>query len=371
MNILVLSHEAPPLGGGGGRAGYALAQELVKQGHRVDMVTAGYRDLPAQEAEGDLRLIRVRCLRRKPESSTTDEKISYVWAAQKHVRRLLRETDYDLIHCHFIVPGGLLGYLTRKRGVPYVITAHGSDVEGYNPDAFAVEHRLMRPLWRCIVRNAAAVISPSETFGQLILKAAGGNCPPLHVIPYGFSANRFSCSSREKRILLVSRLLPRKGFQYLLKAIEGIDLGYEVDIVGDGTYRPELERLAQLTPTKVNFWGWVANDSEQMRRLYETASVFVLPSEAESFGVVLAEAMDAGLTIITSNVGACPDVVGDAAVLVPPRDADALRRALLGLLSNREEMARLGDMGRQRLQDVFDWPVVLERYEEVFERARS
>ncbi len=369
MNILVLSHEAPPLGGGGGRAGYGLARELAEQGHHVDMVTMGYQDLTPLESENSFALHRVPCLRRKRELSTTDEKISYVWATTRYLRPLLRRVKYDLIHCHFIVPAGLIAYNLRKSGIPYVITAHGSDVEGYNPDYFGWEHRLMKPLWRRIVGQAAALTAPSETVRQLILQEAGGCCPPVHLIPYGFPAERFRCSTREPRVLLVSRLLPRKGFQYFLQAIEGLDIGYEVDLVGEGPHRPELERLARLTPTRVNFWGWVDNESPQMKELYERASIFVFPSESENFPVALMEAMNAGLAIITTNLRGCPEVVADTGLLVPPRDPAALREALQRLLADPAEVARLGDAARRRIADLFDWPIVRAQYEECYGEA--
>jgi len=366
LRILVLVHELPPIGGGGGRVAFELGWRLVERGHSVDIVTMGFRGLPRYEEVRGVRIYRVRCLRRRADLSYTDEKITYVLSAIPLVRRLIRERKYDVIHCHFIVPAGLIAYLAGGR-TPYVITCHGSDVPGYNPDYFQREHKLMRPIWRRIVRKAALLVSPSDSLKQLIEAACpDGQAPEVRVIPNGFPARRFKCSTREKKILLVSRMLPRKGLQYFLQAIEGIRLDYEVHIVGDGPMRAELEELAQRTPTAVKFWGWLDNNSDELRELYESSSIFVFPSLSENFPIVLLEAMTAGLAIITTDIRGCPEVVGDTALLVPPEDPEAIRDRLMHLITRPELVCRLGNAARRRVKQFFDWPLVLEQYEWAF-----
>src|SRR5690606_1857144 len=119
---------------------------------------------------------------------------------------------YDVIHLHFIIPTGLLAWLaTRTARVPFVITAHGSDVPGYNPDRFQSEHRITTPLLRLILRNAAAITAPSLFLRGLLIDA----CGPFGVqhIPNGIDVARFAPRPKLKRILMTGRLLPRKGFQ--------------------------------------------------------------------------------------------------------------------------------------------------------------
>ena len=371
MRVLTLSHELPPLGGGGGRMCYDLAHEVARAGHAVDIVTMGRKGLPRHEKAAGIAIYRVRCLRRREDESYTGEKITYVVAALSHLRKLGGVRQYDLIHCHFILPAGLVAYLaTLFRPTPLIITCHGSDVPGYNPDDFALEHRLAGPIWRRVLARTSVLVSPSDAVRQLVDRASHHNGLRIELIPYGFYADRFRCSRREPKILLVSRLVRRKGFQYFLQALRGLDLrGYEVHIVGDGPFRPELEALAREVGAPVRFWGWVDNQSPEIVELFETSSIFVLPSESENFPVSLLEAMTAGLAIITTNVRGCPEVVGNTALLVPPRDPMAIREALSQLVADPELVAQLGDAARRRVKEKFDWSVVTRQYLQACEAA--
>ena len=139
-------------------------------------------------------------------------------------------------------------------------------------------------------------------------------------------------------------------------------------MVGDGPYAPELKRLATTVRQNVQFTGWLDNESSRLKELYETAGIFVFPSEAENCPVSLLEAMAAGLPIITTNDRGCQDVVGDTAVLVPPRDSEAIARAI-DLLRQSENLRRgLGDAARRRVIEHFGWDMLVGRYRQVYEQ---
>jgi glycosyltransferase involved in cell wall biosynthesis len=128
-----------------------------------------------------------------------------------------------------------------------------------------------------------------------------------------------------------------------------------------------LEKLAQLTPTKVVFHGWLDNDDPRLSELFAGSSIFVFPSEAENFPTVLLEAMDAGMAIVTTNVKGCPEVVGDTGLTVPPRSPEALREAVTGLIADPARRQELGRAARRRLLDNFDWPIIQQRYQALYE----
>jgi glycosyltransferase involved in cell wall biosynthesis len=94
----------------------------------------------------------------------------------------------------------------------------------------------------------------------------------------------------------------------------------------------------------------------------------VLASEAENCPVSLLEAMAARLAIVTTRGTGCQEVVGDAAILVAPRDRDALRAALLGLTADAQHACRLGAAARERLEGLFGWPSIARRYVELYRR---
>jgi glycosyltransferase involved in cell wall biosynthesis len=366
MRVLTLTHELPPVGGGGGRIALELARQMASLGHEVEILTAAYGDLPLHETDGNLTISRIPCGRTNVEFSTGREKLAYVWQAGRELRR--RGADFDLIHTHFILPAGLIARYGPLHA-PYVITCHGSDVPGHNPFESGREHALMKPLWRQVVNRAEAVVSPSANLEALIRLAAPQIGDTLRRIPNGYPAGKFKTTSGEGGILMVSRLIPLKGFQYFLEGLRGVRLDQQVNIVGDGPMRAELEALAAATPSEIVFHGWLDNDDPRLRQLFETCSIFVFPSEAENFPTVLLEAMDAGMAIVTTNVKGCPEVVGDAGLTVPPRSPAALLSAARRLVDDPAERARLGQAGKQRLLDNFDWKIVARRYADLYEAA--
>ena len=369
MRLLMLCYEFPPLGGGGSRVAFGLSKELARLGYEVDLVTMGFRGLPPVEFVGGVRVHRVRCLRRRADRCTAPEALSYLLAALPAVWRLVRRRRYDFLHAHFIFPDGLIVWLVqRATGVPYVITAHGSDVPGHNPHRFVTAHRLLAPVWNAVVRDAAQLVCPSDRLRSLI--SASSPEARTTVIPNGINVADFTGSNGDKyarRILIVGRMVEGKGVQHVLAALEGFSKkDYELHIVGDGPYLPALRELAQRQDAVATFWGWLDHDSSNLKTLYETSSIFVLPSEAENFPVVLLEAMASGLAIITTEGTGCAEVVGDAALLVSPKDPGAIKHALSRLIRDVALQRALGAAGRRRLTEHFSWAMVAQQYARLY-----
>lgn len=369
MRILTLTYEYPPLGGGGSRVARGLARALVQAGHEVEVLTMGFRGLPPAELDEGVRVRRVSCLRRHEDRSEPYELASYIAAALPRALRLVRDGKYDINHTHFLFPDGVISaVLGRLTGLPFVVTAHGSDVPGYNPHRFRRLHRLFEPAWVRVVRQAETIVSPSESLAALIHRKAPGAA--VEVIPNGIDPDSLRpAPDKLRRILAVSRIFERKGLQYLLRALEGQDHDFEIHIVGDGPYLPELRKIAERARVPATFHGWLENGSPGLRELYETSSIFVLPSEAENFPIVLLEAQAAGLAIVTTKSTGCAEVVGDTGLLVPPHDTAALRRALTRLIQDDALRARLGREGRRRMEENFSWKAVATRYAELFRRS--
>ncbi len=366
MKILMLNYEYPPVGGGASPVTAQLCEHLVQSGHAVDLVTMRYGDLPHCETVNGVRIFRTPSYRARPDICRTHEMATYLLGGRRPSVALARQNRYDIIHAHFIIPTSPLARTIRRcTGIPYIVTCHGSDVPGYNPDRFGLEHKLLLPFWKRLVRGADALVSPSEHLRQLILS----HCPELsiRVIPNGYQRASFDASRpRRNNILLCSRLLPRKGFQYVINAVKDLSLDWQVHIVGDGTYLQDLRALAKDSKTPVFFHGWLDRGGSKFADLYETSSIFILPSESENFPTVLLEAMSAGLAIVASAAGGCSEVVGDAGLLVEPRDAVAMRRTILQLIEN-EPLRR--DLSRKAVRrvDMFAWESICRRYVELYQ----
>lgn len=366
MKILTLCYEFPPLGGGGSKVVAGLTQELVELGHTVDVVTMGYGDLPGKESVHGVTVYRVPCLRFSSSVCSPPELASYLCAAIPFALRLARRNHYDINHTHFIFPDGVTAWSLKARtGLPYVITAHGSDVPSFNPDRFRLMHKLLRPAWHRIVAGADRIVSPSRHLSGLIRQNRYE--APVDLIPNGIDPAKYRADrERAKRILVVSRLFERKGVQHLLRAVDGLELDHAVEIVGTGPYLSALRSLAAPQGDAIRFRGWLDGGSKDLRELYETSNIFVFPSEMENFPVVLLEAMAAGAAIITTRGTGCDEVVGDAALLVKPRDPAGLRAALVRLMREPDLCRRLGQAARARLEQKFGWPSVARQYLQVY-----
>ncbi|MHC4386351.1 MAG: glycosyltransferase family 4 protein [Planctomycetota bacterium] len=308
-----------------------------------------------------MRIFRVRSYRSRADICKTHEMATYMLCGRKQILKLVKQNQYDVIHAHFIIPTGpLVQFLHRHTGVPYLITCHGSDVPGYNPDRFGLQHKLLMPYWKKLVRSVPALASPSKALHNLMTR----HCPELKttVIPNGYEMTHFQPQQeRENIILLCSRLLPRKGFQYVIEAVKDLDLDWQIHIVGEGPYRKTLERMANGSRTPIIFHGWLDRDDPKFQELYETSSVFVFPSEMENFPTVLLEAMSAGLAIITTTAGGCPEVIGDAGLLVEPKNASEIREKLLHLIENKAVRENLANQALLQVQQ-YTWPIVVKKY---------
>lgn len=362
MRILITSYEYPPLGGGGAKVVYGIASRLSGRGNEVDVFTMGFRGLQASQSADGVNIRRMPGIRLHMSTCYFPEMIPYVLFTVLAVRRKLRGAQYNVNHSHFIFPGGIVCYILKKlTGLPYIITAHGSDVPNYNPNRFRFLHRLLRPFWRRVVSDADLIICPSKSIEDLIKKTT--EHVRTQIIPNAIDTEKFQPRDKDPRnLLVVTRMFERKGVQYLLRALVGMNGAFNINIVGDGPYLYTLKTLAKELNIDARFWGHVDNDSAELKELYETASIFVFTSEAENFPIVLLEAMIAGAAIVTSSGTGCAEVVGDTALLVPVRDPDAIESALHRLTRDPDLVARLGKSARERVISRFGWEGVIDQH---------
>ena len=363
-------YEYPPVGGGGGKIAYGLSKELVALGHEVDFVTMKYRKRDLSASATGIHLHSVPCIRTNQFICYAPELATYIAAAIPYSIRLVRQHKYDLNHTHFAFPDGVVAWICKQQtGLPYILTVHGSDIPGHNPDRFVRLHRVLSPLWKKVIASASHIIAASEVVKALIQVHVPG--VPITVIPHGIDVARFPPNqSKKARILAVSRLHRMKGFQYLLKAVAAVENrhGYEIHIVGDGPYRQTLQQMAKDFKLDVKFWGHLDNDSSELKNLYGSSRIFVFPSERENFGVVLLEAMAAELAIITTKSTGCSEVVGEAGILVEAGDIRGISKALAELMGNPDLCGRLGQAARKRVENRFTWAIVANRYIDLYKK---
>ena len=169
---------------------------------------------------------------------------------------------------------------------------------------------------------------------------------------------------------------PLKGLGYLLRAIADIRHRRMVRLVviGQPKRNGTIERMIRKLDLadQVTFTGRISNRA--FVRQYARASMAVVPSVYEGFGLPAGEAMACAVPVIATTGGALPEVVGDAGVLVPPRDVKALTVAIEDLLDHPDKAAAIGQLGFQRVQTHFTWQRAAEKtvsaYREVIDDYR-
>jgi glycosyltransferase involved in cell wall biosynthesis len=264
-----------------------------------------------------------------------------MWRALRRVAR-----GADLVHAHWL----LTALVARFGGKPWVVTLHGSGSAGRFSD---VELARRRPSFvRALLRPAAAVICVSETVAAAVREAG----LEVTVIPNGVRLpEEVGPPADPPEVLYVGRLSPEKNVDTLVEALHDLNLV----VAGDGPLR-------HLVP---NALGAVPH--AEVERLLERASVVVSPCEREGFGLAAAEAMAFARPLVAAAGGALLELVsdGETGLLVPPRDARALREAVERLLGDPALRERLGRAARARARERYAWEPVLVQTLEVYRRA--
>ena len=366
LNILVLNFEYPPVGGGASPVTKEIAIRLKKLGHNLTVVTMGHSTLPLEEVEEGIKIFRIDCKRKEVNISYPIEHIRFVRNAKPFLKRHLTNNSYDVVHCHFILSTGLIARWVKKEyGIPYIITPHGSDLPGFNPDRFKLIHLITPPTIRSILKECSFVVSPSMYLGSLISKYLQNDSNKLKFVPNGISTISYIDARKKPFILSTGRLLRRKGFHTLIQAVSNLESEFVVHICGDGPMMPTLKALAEKSKTKIVFHGWIDNKSEKYQRLLDEASIYVLVSSFENASISLLEAMSRGSAVVTSNVTGCAETVGESGICIAPEDPERLKEVIMDLTSNEALRNSLGNKAVDRIKKIYLWESIVKRYEEI------
>lgn len=379
LRFLFCNYEYPPLGGGAGMVSKFLARELVARGHHVDVVTTWFEGLEPRTVEGNLTIHRLRSRRKKMGQSNPVEMISYVLTALPWILLRLPKRP-DVIMSYHSIPSGLVGFpLSILWRVPHIVQFHGGDVPGWLPGVLSTYHRCTLWLNRWVVYQAAAAVAVSDGLRDL----AQPSFPKrrLGTLANGVDLDVFRPPAAGRggrtgptRLFFVGRVTVQKGVDVLLKALADAAvraLDWHLDLAGDG---PQLEeykaQAADLGITeRITFHGWLTR--EQVRPLFDTADVLVLPSRYEGMPIVVLEAMGCGLPVIATDIPGTRELIqeGETGHLVPVEDAAALAKALARLLSDPGARLAIGARARAEAEAKWSWAARARELEELSLKA--
>lgn len=380
----MINYEFPPIGGGGANANKYLLREFAKnKGLRIDLVTSSESSHDYIDNFSDnITIHRLNVRKKRIHYWTQREVLEFLYRSSKYVNQLLKKESYHLSHAFFGFPSGYITYRHRDE-IPYIISLRGSDVPGFNK-RFSLQYLFLTPLFKRIWGNAKAVVANSQELKALALKTAPEL--PLDVIYNGIDTSEFRPIERYKdaplTILSVARLIPRKGLDYLIKALPAIikeHPGVRLVIAGEGKMEPELKGLASELGIADNivFRGYVRHDD--LPALYRDADIFVLPSLWEGMSNTLLEAIASGLPVVVTETGGTAELVKEIGIgrgidrgngiVIPKEDSRAISEAVLRLLDSKELRTGMGARSREIALE-FSWEKVAEQYLEIYRKVK-
>jgi len=285
-----------------------------------------------------------------------------------------REQEYDIIHCHF-GPNGNLGARLKQLGIQgtLVTTFHGHDTR------LGIEKG--GHIYQNLFEDGDCFIAVSDyNYKNLINFGLDENKIIYH--PVGIDLDKFiykwqsepSKDTKPIKVLTIARLVEIKGLQYGIQAIRKLleqhpELILEYNIIGDGPLKGNLEGLIQelMLGKFVHLLG--PRGQKQVVQSLQQSHIFLLPSIAESFGVVLLEAQAVGLPIVATSVGGTSQAIidGKSGFLVPERDVDALAEKLQYLIEHPELWPDMGRAGREFVEEHYDIKKLNRRLVEIYE----
>jgi glycosyltransferase involved in cell wall biosynthesis len=387
MKLLIYSHFFAPSVGGVETLVLSLARGL-----------AGLRT-PSDDTEFEITLAT-----QTPAGKFEDELLPFRVVRQPNLIQvwdLIRASDVVHVAGPALAPM-ILGLLARR---PVVVEHHGFQTICPNgqlliepagtpcPGHFMAGHHgecrrcnagqgwiVSRKLWlltfvrRFLCRRVSSNITPTAWLGGLV------QLPRVAAVPHGleFVASPVgypASASQPPVIAFQGRLVTTKGVGILFEAARTLlaqNRAFELLVIGDGPERATLERLSRDAPLAghVRFTGRLLG--AELDAAFRHASVVVVPSlGGEVFGLVVAESMLRGLPVITSDLGAFVEVLGEGGLTFRTGDAEALAQELRRILDDPALAARLAGVARQRAIDFCDFRRMLESHARVYRQAHS
>jgi glycosyltransferase involved in cell wall biosynthesis len=402
LKIALVSYRSKPHCGGQGVYIKNLSRAIKDLGHQIDVISGP----PDPLLDSDINVFHLPCLDLyNPENpfripgirelchpinliewlgvSTTGFPEPYTFGLRVYHFLRHRRRQYDIIHDNQSLSYGIWAL---SKFVPAIATIHHPITVDRN---LAV--KTARPLWEKFknLRWHSFIVMQkkvAKTFPQIITVSERAKRDiskdfliPEHrfrIIPNGINTDHFhpvKGIEREANRIIVTNSsdTPLKGLYYLLLALSKIsaDPPARLIVIGTPNKNGHVVKLINNLgiQNRVTFTGPI--DHKEFVTQYAKASIAVVPSVYEGFGLPAGEAMACGVPVVSTTGGALPEVLGNAGILVPPADAEALAKAISDLLKNPDRARRLGQEGYRRVQENFTWKSAAEKTIDAYREA--
>ncbi len=373
--------------------------ELLKRGHQVTVFTRFIRDLDAHpdmrtDLKVNMKIVKLpvpdrvrpkdtlRGLRRalqRPDRMLRSARRS-LWERDRFSPLIMWNKSlpflkggFDLIHAHFGQLGRDYIEVASALNTPMIVNFRGTD---------ATVDLQRTPASYCKVFQLASRYITCSEYIKGILVGHGISPHIVSIVPEEIDTSYFQFHDRRDQqgkvphILSVGRFHWVKGFNYALDAMAVLQkrgLRFKYILVGGGGRTDEFEMAIrdQGLADFVKILGTV--DREQVRRLLYESDIFLLSSLTENLNVAILEAQASGLPVVATNVGGIPEQVsdGETGLLVPPRSPEAMADKLQYLMEHPEQRLKMGEKGREQVENNFSMEILFPRLLEVYEKVAA
>ena len=367
MKVLLINH-FPLEGSGSGIYTRNLAEELVNFGNEVMVIYPEHYKIKYEKFES-LPIVfksdeynkedpidvpfNFPCFTSHPRSSNTFYELTeseitlYIDAFKKATQDAIAHFKPDIIHAQHL---WLTPYVASLYGIPYVITAHGTDLKGFVKDARYHQYALegagraekVITISKQVDREVETLLKVPSAKRSLILNGYNPELFKMKSLDPKEILAKYGIDYKGERIVFFAgKLAHFKGVDILLDATKLNEIALEGNVItviaGNGElYEDLIHQKNGLALQKTHFLGHIYQ--EELVALYNIAHVSCVPSRTEPFGLVAIEALACGAPVVGTNQGGLPDFITDeVGELVPVEDSEALSRAILKMLKNNSQ----------------------------------
>ena len=373
MRLLIFSAVYHPFAGGYTESIHELAKRLVQKGCAVTVLTCNTHHVLPEEIIDDVRVVRMPCLNPKWLNNTFPIPLPIPQTFRLLKQTLRTHADIISTQTRFFPTSWLGFFIGKLKHIPLVHTERGATHSITSSRiiswlATLVDHNFG---W-VIARFSNATIGVSEA-SCVFLRHLGAKNPIkiYNGVDVEFWEKPISKINCQKSIVItfVGRLIYAKGVHDQLRAVTELK-NVIVNIVGDGSYRKELEKLTQKLglQNNVQFLGELTK--EQVREILWQTDIFINPSHSEGLPRSVLEAAAVGLPIIATDVGGTKEILSteDYGILIPPKNPKILAEKLTLLINDNNIRKRLGANAQRSVRENFDWEKITNQYLRLLEQ---
>lgn len=371
-NILILNYEYPPLWWGAWVVSQKYAEWLAKLWNNVTVVTTWFDWEKEFEEIWNLKIIKLKSLRKKAFQSNPIEMLSWAFVTIKFLNSYLKENIFDICISFFSIPWWIVSkYLKEKFNLPYIISTHGHDIPWFYPEKMRKFHILTNWYTKKIWNKAEKILILTSEMKKLADKFWDDKKNIL--LPNWCNSDFFYPDISKKyskfNILFIWRLVDQKDPFTMLKAIKILkskNNDFTLNLIWDGPLRSEIEKYIKDNDLQdnVNITWWISK--EELREYYQSSHIQICSSKVEAMSIAILESLYSWLYILSTPISGNTDMIQEWInwEFFEIWDSENLAKKLI-YSSNRYTKLKYDEKLIEEMKKKYDWDTIIYKLNEI------